>query len=171
MYSDQFLHIVDESIDPQGKELIFKFFISFSRFECALKNTLIFTLVNNNNVRPNWDRFINSISDDFQPNRTPALFDAVDYLITNPPKRQQIANRQLSWQNLTLPPQTSMCMRLGIYIRTVRNNLFHGGKFVGSYEPDISRNYTLINNCLIILDEWLSLNEDVKKHFLTRIVA
>ena len=40
--------------------------------------------------------------------------------------------------------------RQGIYIRTVRNNLFHGGKFVGSYEPDISRNYTLINNLSLI---------------------
>lgn len=171
MYSDQFLNIVDGTITPQGKEIIFKFFITFSRFECALKNTPTFRLVNNNSVRPNWDRFINSISDNFNKDRTRELLDAFDYLIANPPKRQQIINGQISWQIITLPPHTSMCIRLGIYIRTVRNNLFHGGKFVGSYEPDISRNYILINNCIIILDEWLSLNVDVKNHFLTRIVA
>lgn len=171
MYSDQFLSSVNDVITLEGRELIFKFFITFSRFECAMKNTLLFTISSAHSVRPNWDRFINSISDNFDKERTPELLNAVQYLISNPPKRQQIISGQLRWVNRTLPPQTSICMQLGLHIRSVRNNLFHGGKFVGSYEPDISRNYILINSCLIILDEWLRLNVEVKNHFLTRIVA
>jgi hypothetical protein len=59
--------------------------------------------------------------------------------------------------------------KLNLSIRDIRNNLFHGGKFNGNYQEDVSRNYILLKNSIIILDEWLSLNETVKQNFLTPI--
>ena len=60
-------------------------------------------------------------------------------------------------------------IELGLHIRTIRNNLFHGGKFKGIYQEDISRNYILLQSAMIILNEWLDLNEDVKTLFLEDI--
>jgi hypothetical protein len=55
-----------------------------------------------------------------------------------------------------------------LYVRTVRNNLFHGGKFprTGSVEEPL-RNKKLITECLAVLDCLLKLPlpNDVKDYF------
>ncbi|MCQ6960424.1 hypothetical protein [Mucilaginibacter aquariorum] len=167
MITDIFLQKVDNEIANDGKKLIVNFFISFSRFECALKTSIVFANGDENKVEANWDRFVVSISQDFNPDISKELKEAVEYIIENPPKIQAIANKQLIWRARVFHQNTSDINKLCLHIRDIRNNLFHGGKFNGNYEPDISRNYILINSAIIILNAWLALNDSVKKDFVS----
>ena len=170
MITRDFQLIFEEAIELEGRMLVFEFFIAFSRFECALLNTIEFATRHNNKTVPNWDKFISTIKDSFNQNRTNELNKAIEYIITNPPKIHQLENDQLVWLPRNINHNTPLITQLSLHIRTIRNNLFHGGKFNGVYEPDVSRNYRLIRSSLIILNEWLSLNESVKNKFLERII-
>jgi hypothetical protein len=50
------------------------------------------------------------------------------------------------------------------YLRRVRNNLLHGGKFYGGIEIG-SRNWNLVLNSMVIIENWIDLNNDVKNKF------
>jgi hypothetical protein len=167
MITDVFLKKVDNEITEEGKKLIISFFISFSRFECALKTSIVFANGNENKVEANWDKFAASISKDFKPNISKELSEAVSYILINPPKIQAIANGQLIWRNRAFLHPTAEVTKLCLHIRDIRNNLFHGGKFNGKYEPDVSRNYILIKASITILNAWLDLNDNVKQDFVS----
>lgn len=169
MISDDFKEIFNASVTPDGRNLVFDFFITFSRFECALKNSIRYARINGLKVAADWTRFASSIQDTFDKTYSPELDAAVEYIINNPPKVQHLENNQLVWHHLEIENNTPLTTRLDLYIRTIRNNLFHGGKFNGVYEPDISRNYILISNAMIILNDWLRLNEVVRILFLERM--
>ena len=79
MITKRFIDKLNQSVTIEGQNLIIEFFITFSRFECALKTS---NFANGNNA---------------------------------------------------------------LSIRDVRNNLFHGGKFNGNYQKDVSRNYILLH--------------------------
>jgi len=158
---NQFLDYINGHYDEDGKRLIYNFFITFSRFECALKNSIEFASPKRNSVEPDWDKFIKSIKNDFKMDRTDKLAAASNSLLLNPPKKQSIEKRELIWIDRTFNANTPDINKLCQHIRDVRNNLFHGGKFHGKYERDESRNYTLLNSSMTVLDEWLRLSPRV----------
>lgn len=151
---------------PNGKSIIFDFFITFARLECALKNTTKF--LEPNKPHPYWDKFADSISISFNPDNSPQLRDAVDYILNQPPKKQVVIEGRLEWQEKIINENQSLTRKLCIYIRRIRNNLLHGGKFNGNYNPD-SRNFQLITNSTIILNNWIELDYEVKSNFLSDI--
>jgi len=53
-------------------------------------------------------------------------------------------------------------------VRTVRNNLFHGGKYPSPVCPDtdIDRNREMIRSCLVVLEFCLSLDQRVGEYFM-----
>lgn len=52
-----------------------------------------------------------------------------------------------------------------MYICRIRNNLFHGGKFVGGYLEEFDRDFSLVKCALLILKEIVNFNEKVKNAF------
>jgi len=52
-------------------------------------------------------------------------------------------------------------------VRTIRNNLFHGGKFPYPDGPvqDVARDRELINSALVVLKEALALHPDLDATF------
>ncbi len=166
--TQDFLINFKKIINQKGQNLIIEFFITFSRFECALKASN-FTNGNNDRVTANWDTFVGTITT-FNENKTTELKNAVDYLIQNPPRIQCIdSNGLLGWRNRNFQNEPQI-NKLSLSIRDVRNNLFHGGKFNGHYEEDVSRNSILLKSSLLILDEWLELNALVKQNYLSPFV-
>lgn len=163
---DTFLRQVDDSI-PNGIELIQKFFFTFSRFECALKNTPAY-LMGNDEAKPNWDVFANSISHSFNYEENKEVKEAVDYIIDEPPRKQMNRGGNLVWEESFVDANASLTYKLGVYIRRVRNNLMHGGKYNGNYNLE-TRNFQLINASIVLLDYFLELDEDVKTNFLNTI--
>ena len=169
MISERFLRKYRHAINPEGQLLVHNFFITFSRFECALKTTITYATVNKNKVEPNWDKFISDIKKDFDKTKSPELKSAVDFLLVNPPKIQSLEKNTLTWIDRVFPDNTPVIFKLSQHIRDIRNNLFHGGKFNGVYQQDISRNYKLINSALIVINELVVLNDSVCNDFLSDI--
>ena len=165
MLTKFFLKKVESSITTEGRKLIEEFFITFSRFECALKNSIEFAKGNEARVDANWDKFINSIAKDFAYDKDPELKSAVEFLLQKPPKIQNLENDRLNWRNRVFEANTLDITKLCLHIRDIRNNLFHGGKFNGNYERDVSRNYQLLQASLRILNDWLTYNVDIKDKF------
>ena len=86
-------------------------------------------------------------------------------MLSNPPKIQSISGSEIVWIDRQFQNNTPEICKLDQHIRDVRNNLFHGGKFNGVFEREISRNFKLLHSALIVLNEWLELDDDVKKLF------
>lgn len=169
MTSERFLRKYRQTISTDGQNLVHEFFIIFSRFECALKSTITYANGNNNKVEPNWDRFISDIRIDFDKTKSPELETAVDFIIENPPRIQSLSDNGLIWIDRAFQENTPDLNKLSLHIRDIRNNLFHGGKFNGVYQRDISRNYNLINSAMIVLNELVVLNDAVLRDFLSDI--
>lgn len=168
MITRRFLDKLNETITIKGQRLIIEFFIIFSRFECALKASG-FHNENNGRVTANWDTFVASIREEFDSERTDTLKSAVDYLTQHPPKVQAINGNSLVWNERNFNQNEPIVNRLCLSIRDIRNNLFHGGKFQGNYQEDVSRNYKLLKSSIVVLNEWLRLNDIVKDNFLQPI--
>ncbi len=82
MTSKTFIKRLNTSITVEGQNLINEFFVTFSRFECALK-AAGFASGDNNKVNPNWDTFTASIQESFDNEaRNEILNTAIDYLQT-----------------------------------------------------------------------------------------
>jgi len=169
MKTTDFLKQFRSTITPEGTELIFDFFISFSRFECALKASNEFAKATDRKVEANWDKFANSITNIFNPASDNELKVAVDYILGQPPKIQAMVNGQLGWRERVFENGVSTPLRLCQHIRDMRNNLFHGGKFNGVYQPEISRNHILLKSAITILNNWLDLSPQVRSCFFEAI--
>jgi hypothetical protein len=78
-------------------------------------------------------------------------------------KKQTIADGILAW-NDSVPNTDSESDRVLIYVRRVRNNLFHGGKFNGRwFEPE--RSELLLGHCLTVLQACLAASPDLNTAF------
>jgi len=163
--SQAFLRDLHAHFHPQGIEIISHFFMVFSRFEEALKASMAYATPHDGRVGPDWDAFVNAIQPQFNPTRTPELSRAVTYLLDNPPLVQHRIGNAIVWQPRTVNPAAPEVHRLKDSIRDLRNNLFHGGKFYGDFDP-VQRNATLLQNGMVVLDEWLLLNTLVRDLFL-----
>jgi hypothetical protein len=139
------------------RELVFKFFIVFSLFEYALKEARLRR--SGSNAEPDWDAFTDSIEQSFGPNKSNELNTAVAYIFSDPPKQQVNMNGQMNFEPRDPVNGNSEVRKLSVYIRRIRNNLFHGGKF----QYDRPRDTFLIKYSLIILEEWAGLNPDVQR--------
>jgi len=171
MKSKEFLGKVNDKFTVKGRELIIEFFFAFSRFECALKQSIKYANCSSDKVEPNWDKFASEIKDIFDPNSSKSLKEAVDYLISNPPKKQYLDNSDntLKWKDRVFTGTEPLTNKLGLMIRDIRNNLFHGGKFNGIFSEETSRNYKLLDNALIILNNWLKIDSTIGDLFMEPI--
>lgn len=168
--SKVFLNSLKNTFTQAGMELIVEFFITFSRFECALKNSITYADgVDMGKVNPAWDRFANAIAPTFDKKKTPELEQAVDYILAQPPMQQIIdrGGHRLTWA--ARPQDPNQTIELGLCLRAIRNNLFHGGKFQGEMIPEVSRNHILLLSCLTIMNEWLTLEPNVERLFLEEV--
>ncbi len=167
--SKVFLEQMKQQIETEGVNLIYEFFVTFSRFEFALKASG-FAKGDVTRVKPDWDKFTSIIEENFENAiKTKTVSRAIEYLTNHPPKRQNYANGVLGWKAIDQHTDGSIVFHLSSSIRTIRNNLFHGGKFNGIYEKDTSRNYLLLKHSIAVLDFWLEFNNSVKVKFLEQI--
>jgi len=170
MISTEFIGKYKETISDEGQQLVLEFFVTFSRVECALKSSIKFAQISRKKVEPNWDKFISSISERFDKTANEKLKSAVDFLLQEPPKVQTIREDNLVWIDREFSQGVPELHKISFHIRDIRNNLFHGGKFNGNYQPDISRNYRLIKSALIIINQLIILDNDIRENFIKDIV-
>ncbi|WP_417832579.1 hypothetical protein [Terasakiella sp.] len=139
-------------------ELAAKFFKTFSRMEYALKAASFHN--GNGKAEANWTKFSEAINTCFDDIDDPDLIAALDYIESNPPKKQIVRDGALEWSEVA-PRSASKVDLVLLYIRRVRNNLFHGGKFNGHwFEPE--RSQELLSHSLVVLNACLDANQNVK---------
>jgi len=132
---------------PHLDQLAEELFRVFSRTEYALKAAGY-----NNGDGPaqaNWEKFALEVEDLITNPTTPELQEAINSFIDAPPKKQFIAGGVIQWRDSS-PGTDSQSDRLLIYVRRVRNNLFHGGKFNDQW-LDPQRSEPLLRHSLTVL--------------------
>src|SRR5688572_11276299 len=156
-----FLDKVYEQVDFD-RDLVFKFFTIFTLFEYALKNTGFCFVGRNGEAQPDWEGFAYRIHGQFDPQGTPELVTAVNYMLNRPVMKQVVDHSALVFIRRLRPPGMNDTVWLAVLIRGVRNNLFHGGK----WEFDPTRDPKLLSHSLTILEVWAQLNPDVERELL-----
>lgn len=139
-------------------ELAYKFLITFSWYEYALKQ--LGYVRDRGYVQIDWTRFGDELNRKFSPERTPILKAAVEYLQTIPPRSQIFnENHEIVWDDVDVRGRTPLAQILS-RVSTVRNNFFHGGKLQKFRERDAD----LLRCCLVILDECVQIDSSIE-HF------
>ena len=135
------------SDDPLLDALANKLFHVFSRAEYALKAAGF--NCGDGKAKANWDAFARKLVDLVATPQSEDLRMAVEFMLEYPPKQQMVIHGVLSWKDCR-PTGKTKAESLFLYIRRVRNNLFHGGKFNGHwFEPE--RSEMLIKHSLTII--------------------
>jgi hypothetical protein len=147
------------------RERVLDFFAYFSRFEYSLKRSGF--LKSGAKAEPNWDKFANSIRGQFAKIQDAAFLEAVTFLRAEPPKTQIVFGNVLGWADTTRGSgehEENYTLRL---VKTVRNNLFHGGKYPypSGPVPDVGRNRRLLDAAVVVLSHCLELNSALRSAF------
>jgi len=144
------------------RDLLLDFFLTFGRFEYALKNGgyLVRHVENPQcppSAEPDWDRFATSLRAVFDPSKSEELTEACRYLSESPPNKQVIVNGACAWETPVRDPNLSRIEFLLRMVRCVRNNLFHGGKHSIEAHETTERTEILLRSCLTVLSACLAL--------------
>ncbi|WP_077639991.1 hypothetical protein [Salinivibrio sp. IB574] len=145
-------------------DLAIEFVATFARMEHALKSAG-YALGNEDKVEPAWDRFANKIHEQFDQLASEELIAAKDLLLNSPPRKQVLLNGQVIFQEQLLDQKQRTTQQIIRFVRTVRNNLFHGGKFLPIGEAESGRNEALVRSSLKIIKACIELNEEVKQSY------
>jgi hypothetical protein len=143
--------------------LVFRFLATFSRFEYALKcHTQYLRADRGGAAMPSWHSFARANRGKFAKlDDSHPVHDAIRYLRASPPHRQIVDGGRLGWAKIFEDPSDEV-FALSC-VRTMRNNLFHGGKFPW----DIERDRELLRHGCVILNESLNCDHELRTHFDT----
>lgn len=144
------------------RDLICRFLFAFAAFEQALKAAGFHH--GDGSARPNWMEFAdeNEVLEEFQ-DRNSSIGGDVQLLIDDPPRQQIVQNGNLEWDEAP-PNQDTISKTALVYVRRVRNNLFHGGKMGGERFPR-ERDMELIDASLSIIHRCAKLHSEVRTLF------
>src|SRR5262245_56862424 len=149
------------NLDPQ---LACEFLAIFARLEYALKAGG-FAKGDAGYVEPRWDDFDLSIDARFNGLKSDDLKHAVDYLLAQPPKKQVLVGNRIEWRDAPPDAGLSTTKRVLLMVRRVRNNLFHGGKFLPPEGGDNGRDERLVRHSLVVLTACIPLEPRVANAF------
>ncbi len=137
-------------------QLASKFFRVFSRVEYSLKASGYHK--GEGTAEVDWRSFAKVVQPLIEAPSDPLLKEAIDFLLESPPKKQEIRSGLLYWAD-SEPSTDILADKVLIYIRRVRNNLFHGGKFNDNWfapersEPLIKHSLVVLAACICQVDE------------------
>jgi len=145
-------------------DLAIEFMATFSRMEHALKSTG-YALGNQGKVEPDWDRFANEIDQQFDQLNNNQLTEAKDFLLNSPPRKQVLQDGLVTFQEQTVDQNQRTTQQVLRFVRTVRNNLFHGGKYLPTGENEVGRNEELVKASLKVIKACIELNDGVRQSY------
>lgn len=146
------------------KELTLEFLGVFARFEYALKRAG-YVKGNDKYVSADWDRFTREVGN-LDPSALAPVVGCCQYLQEHPPKKQVLLDGRLEWV-LRQGDSGPAIGTILLSVRTVRNNVFHGGKFPDGPVDEPLRDTQLVSDCLAVLVCLLDLPlpNSVAEHF------
>lgn len=162
---DEFERQLKNPLDPVllggiNPEKIVRCFSLFSRFEHAMKCHDYAHASRTGYIEPDWKKLCKNMSGAFSSLNSKKLVNSVQYLLVNAPKKQTIHHRWIA------NPDPNWCRddsSKAIWrARNVRNNLFHGGKFL---DVDKQRDEQLIDAACDILLAVLIIDNTLRQWF------
>ena len=149
---------------------VFEFFYVFSRFEFALKEAgyICTPRKTSDNAMPYWDGFVKDYKDKYKPDIN--INDSVKYLLSNPPQKQKVyddgqGHLKTTWGDFNIDTNAPALKTLTDIVKTIRNNLFHGGKYGNKGWDNQERVSLLLKHSSTVLKEWLSLKEEIEVYY------
>lgn len=143
----------------ETQQLVYAFFLQFSRLEFALKESGYVKADFRDSAGPDWKRFIEQYSYAY-------VLDKVENeLMADPPLRQVYRNEQISWVDFEFPDASTQLNNLVFALKTMRNNLFHGGKFGHKSWDDPDRVKFVLSKGLHTIDKLSKLDGDLYAHY------
>ncbi|MFP8832815.1 hypothetical protein ACLIJR_00950 [Hydrogenophaga sp. XSHU_21] len=144
--------------------LAFDFFFWFSRFEFALKeNGYLKSHSRGAKAEPGWKEFVDKW------HSTYILSSEACALLAAKPEQQIVGpNDELKWREVDLTKSKSDLSNLVLLLKTVRNNLFHGGKHGGAGWDDPYRTEILLSSGIAVLNQLAqlaSIEADYKQYY------
>lgn len=133
----------------QLDSLAFEFFKLFAQYESTLKERHFFQ-ANGGRIQVDWDRFANEVAGrDFRKKLLDAKID-VEYILDRPPMKQGVNEAgKIIWVEVSNKDKSVQAL-FG-HICRIRNNLFHGAKFNGTwFDPE--RSEELLVRALQVLE-------------------
>ena len=138
--------------DLLDKELVYKFFWSFSVFECALKREgFLKSQGPNKYATADWGEFGKAISGKFCEVTIDDFQESLQVLESASPKQQIVRNGELAWKTIFKGKKENREQYALRLLKTVRNNLFHGGKYPDGMVESIERNKIILHAALTVL--------------------
>jgi hypothetical protein len=150
-----------ENIHCDLSALAFDFFYWFSRFEFALKeNQYLKSHKPDSNADPGWSEYVMK----WQPNYNPSA-EASELLQLLPQRQIVLEGDALDWKPLDLSGCKSSLDAVVLCLKTIRNNLFHGGKHSCEGWDDPMRNHALLTSGKAVLSQLAKLG-DIEADYL-----
>jgi len=148
------------------RDLLFRFFAVFSRFEYSLKRSG-YLRKNTQRAEPDWDVYADRLNGKFGNSQQPEFQQALAFLLKAPPKTQIIAGNDLDWKDTVQGAGEHLEKYVLRLVRTIRNNLFHGGKYPYPLVSidDGTRNRRLLEAGITILGQCLEFSSEVRAVF------
>lgn len=162
-YSEARDFVTDIAAHPDF-ELASRFFILFSRFEYSLKRSG-YCKADKDIAEADWSLFANLIADKLFLNDTVEFKQAAEYMKLRPPSRQM---RDMTWKvkECKVNSPVGESRWLIDSVRTIRNNLLHGGKYPLIVIDEPARNQLLLQHSMEVLYAFLACDQNVKEIFL-----
>ena len=145
---------------PIPERLALEFLGTFARCEYALKRSG-FAKGGASSVEADWDSFARAVDWHFRRINDPAFRAAVDFLLSEPPRKQVLKNGHLEWKLAPPDPRLPKAQQTLLLVRRVRNNLFHGAKVWSPEYCNRPRDIRLLEAALVVLKHCTSLNQHV----------
>ena len=112
-----------------------------------------------------WDGFADNVGARIlKDDEAGDLTGAVDYLEANPPQQQAWDGKLLSWRPRPAWPNDTGSKILIDHVKTIRNNLFHGGKELRDHAL-AERDSALLNAGMAVLRHIIGLDPEVANAF------
>lgn len=138
-----------DEIGDQLKDVSFDFFYWFSRFEFALKeNNFLKDHRAGAKAEPGWEEFRANYQSKY------VASSEAQRMIALHPKRQFVAEHgEPVWRPVGIGHCRNDLCRVITMLRTIRNNLFHGGKHGDADIDSKERNLELLSCGKVVLDQ------------------
>lgn len=151
-----------EDFDEPLRAKCFEYFYWFSRFEFALKENNFARAAWHGGAEVDWTKFVEEFADSY------SYCAAASDLIKKPPNRQVFQYGSCQWSPMDLSKQSTNLGKVVLIVRTIRNNLFHGGKSSQEDWDNPERNLFLLSNAKTVLDtlaDMVNLNADYWRYY------
>ena len=151
------------NLQPQAldRELVLDFFWKFSVFEAALKREGFVRAGPHNAAEPDWKRFALEVEGRLAAAPVTGLEEAKEELRRLSPHRQIVRDGKLGWEPIEQNEESDDAFIIRL-MKTVRNNLFHGGKYPDGHIKEIARNRKILRAALTILDACYKVHAGVR---------